>query len=193
VAQPARPQADPKKDAGPGEADLSAATAIVQRLIDAGVRLETAVELAGKYPAAYIESKILLTEHLTKTNSKKVSDNPPGFLITAIRNDIPLPRTFVTPEQKQAKDEARRKRLEAQRQQEAQRKEREEAAEKERRRAIQQFWDALSGEARSAAEAEAIQQADRMYQDLLAKGGRLAEAARQNLLDGYALERLSVG
>ena len=46
---------------------------------------------------------------------------------------------------------------------------------------------------RVAAEAEAIGQADRMYQDLLAKGGSLAEAARQNLLDDYALERLSVG
>jgi hypothetical protein len=193
VAQPARPQSETKKASVPVEADLSAATAVVQKLVDVGVRLETAVELVGKYPAAYIESKILLTEHLTKTNSKKVSDNPPGFLITAIRNDIPLPRTFVTPEQKQAKEEARRKRLETQRQQEVQRKEREAAAEKERRRAIQQFWDALGGEDRSAAEAEAIGQADRMYQDLLAKGGSLAEAARQNLLDDYALERLSVG
>jgi len=191
VTQPARAPAEPKPTEGP--ADLSAATAVVQKLIDAGVRLETAVELAGKYPAAYIEAKIQLTEHLTKTQSKKVSDNPPGFLITAIRNDIPLPRSFVTPEQKQAKEEAKRKRLEAQRQQEALRKEREAAAELERRQAIQGFWASLGVADRKAAEAEAIAQADRMYQDLLAKGGSLAEAARQNLLDDYALERLSVG
>jgi len=32
-----------------------------------------------------------------------------------------------------------------------------------------------------------------MYQELLAKGGSLAQAARQNLFDDYALERLSQG
>jgi|APGre2960657444_1045066.scaffolds.fasta_scaffold00126_8 hypothetical protein len=182
------------KTAPPGsETDLSETTAVIQKLVDAGVRLETAVELAGKYPAAYIESKIQLTEHLTKTKSKKVSDNPPGFLITAIRTDIPLPRSFVTPEQKQAKEEAKKKRQEVLQQQEAKRKEREEAAERERRRTIDQFWASLPKEDRIAAEAEALSQADRMYQDLLSKGGSLAEAARQNLMDDYALERLSQG
>ena len=182
------------KTAPPGsETDLSETTAVIQKLVDAGVRLETAVELAGKYPAAYIESKIQLTEHLTKTKSKKVSDNPPGFLITAIRTDIPLPRSFVTPEQKQAKEEAKKKRQEVLQQQEAKRKEREEAAERERRRTIDQFWASLPKEDRVAAEAEALSQADRMYQDLLSKGGSLAEAARQNLMDDYALERLSQG
>jgi hypothetical protein len=182
------------KTAPPGsETDLSETTAVIQKLVDAGVRLETAVELAGKYPVAYIESKIQLTEHLTKTKSKKVSDNPPGFLITAIRTDIPLPRSFVTPEQKQAKEDAKKKRQEVLQQQEAKRKEREEAAERERRRTIDQFWASLPKEDRIAAEAEALSQADRMYQDLLSKGGSLAEAARQNLMDDYALERLSQG
>jgi hypothetical protein len=175
------------------ETDLGDTTAVIQKLVDAGVRLETAVELAGKYPADYIESKIQLTEHLTKTKSKKVSDNPPGFLITAIRTDIPLPRSFITPEQKQAKEEARKKRQQILQQQEAKRKEREAAAERERRRTIDQFWAALPKEDRNAAEAEALSQADRMYRELLSKGGSLADAARQNLLDDYALERLSQG
>lgn len=184
----------PSKSPSPtNEPDLTAATAIIQKLVAAGVRLETAVELAGKYPPDYIESKIQLTEHLTKTKSKKVSDNPPGFLITAIRTDIPLPRSFITPEQKQAKDEARKKRQETLQQQQAKRKEREEAAERERRRTIDHFWASLPAGDRTAAENEALSQADRMYQDLLAKGGSLAEAARQNLLDNYALERLSQG
>ncbi len=185
------PEAKPVESAG--EADRTDATVIVQKLVDAGVRFETAVELAGKYPADYIESKIQLTEHLTKTKSKKVSDNPPGFLITAIRTDIPLPRTFVTPEQKQAKEEAKKKRQEVLRQQEAKRKEREAEAERERRRTIDQFWVSLPESERVSAQAEALSRADRMYQDLLAKGGSLAEAARQNLLDDYALERLSQG
>jgi hypothetical protein len=149
--------------------------------------------LAGKYPADYIESKIQLTEHLTKTNSKKVSDNPPGFLITAIKTDIPLPRTFITPEQKQAKEEAKIKRRETLQQQEAKRKEREETAERERRKTIDQFWASLPDGERDSAQAEAISRADRMYQELLAKGGSLAQAARQNLFDEYALERLSQG
>jgi hypothetical protein len=185
------PEAKPVESAG--KADGTDATVIVQKLVDAGVRFETAVELAGKYPADYIESKIQLTEHLTKTKSKKVSDNPPGFLITAIRTDIPLPRTFVTPEQKQAKEEAKKKRQEVLRQQEAKRKEREAEAERERRRTIDQFWVSLPESERVSAQAEALSRADRMYQDLLAKGGSLAEAARQNLLDDYALERLSQG
>jgi hypothetical protein len=185
------PEAKPVESAV--EADRTDATVIVQKLVDAGVRFETAVELAGKYPADYIESKIQLTEHLTKTKSKKVSDNPPGFLITAIRTDIPLPRTFVTPEQKQAKEEAKKKRQEVLRQQEAKRKEREAEAERERRRTIDQFWVSLPESERVSAQAEALSRADRMYQDLLAKGGSLAEAARQNLLDDYALERLSQG
>jgi hypothetical protein len=178
---------------GVSENNPSESTAVIQRLVDAGVRLETAVELAGKYPADYIESKIQLTEHLTKTKSKKVSDNPPGFLITAIRADIPHPRSFVTPEQKLAKEEAKKKRQEILHQQEAKRKKLEEEAEKNRRRTIDQFWAALPQKDRLAAEAEALSQADRMYKDLLAKGGSLADAARQNLLDEYALERLSEG
>lgn len=185
------PEAKPVESAG--ATDRTDATVIVQKLVDAGVRFETAVELAGKYPADYIESKIQLTEHLTKTKSKKVSDNPPGFLITAIRTDIPLPRTFVTPEQKQAKEEAKKKRQEVLRQQEAKRKEREAEAERERRRTIDQFWVSLPESERVSAQADALSRADRMYQDLLAKGGSLAEAARQNLLDDYALERLSQG
>jgi len=191
VAPKPSPEAKPVESAG--ATDRTDATVIVQKLVDAGVRFETAVELAGKYPADYIESKIQLTEHLTKTKSKKVSDNPPGFLITAIRTDIPLPRTFVTPEQKQAKEEAKKKRQEVLRQQEAKRKEREAEAERERRRTIDQFWVSLPESERVSAQAEALSRADRMYQDLLAKGGSLAEAARQNLLDDYALERLSQG
>ena len=185
------PEAKPRE--GTSEADRTDATVIVQKLVDAGVRLETAVELAGKYPADYIESKIQLTEHLTKTNSKKVSDNPPGFLIAAIRTDIPLPRTFITPEQKQAKEEAKIKRRETLQQQEAKRKEREETAERERRKTIDQFWASLPKGERASAQAEAISRADRMYQELLAKGGSLGQAARQNLFDEYAIERLSQG
>lgn len=188
-----KPSPEAKSVESAGEADGTDATVIVQKLVDAGVRFETAVELAGKYPADYIESKIQLTEHLTKTKSKKVSDNPPGFLITAIRTDIPLPRTFVTPEQKQAKEEAKKKRQEVLRQQEAKLKEREAEAERERRRTIDRFWVSLPESERVSAQAEALSRADRMYQDLLAKGGSLAEAARQNLLDDYALERLSQG
>jgi hypothetical protein len=84
---------------------------IVSELKRRGISNRTAQDLASQFSAEMIESKIAFLDELLKTNDKRISRNPAGFLAASIRHNyesVPsrnqqrrvAPRSLQVPEKK---------------------------------------------------------------------------------------------
>jgi hypothetical protein len=60
-----------------------------------------------------------------------------------------------------------------------------------RQQAITGFWESLTTEARQQREADVLVQASPFQRALIEKGGSAGTAARQALIEGYALRQLA--
>ena len=61
------------------------------RLIDRGVTATSAVRLVREHPADVINAKLAVFDALRRAGDRRVSRNPPGYLVKSIRED------YVTP------------------------------------------------------------------------------------------------
>jgi hypothetical protein len=61
------------------------------RLIERGVTATSAVDLVRKYPADAINAKLAVFDALRRTGDRRVSRNPPGYLVRSIREDYVPP------------------------------------------------------------------------------------------------------
>jgi hypothetical protein len=167
--------------------------ALVAALIARGVSPSTARSTVKQYPATRIQPQLEVFDYLVAQKDPKVSRNPPGFLLSAIRGEYAPPKEFLD----HAAQERRRHETEERRAREARRKERQQAAaqakEEARERTIQHFWESQSAPERERMEALALQQATSVQHRMLAQGGTLAAATRKALLDAWALKALSEG
>lgn len=165
---------------------------LCKALTERGVTLSTAVELIQAHSPDRVVLQIEVLDWMASQKDARIQRNPAGYLVSAIRGDYVPPREFEN-RKSQAELEARANEL---------RRKREAKAEKERLRversleaqaeAISSFWISLSDDERERLEAEAILSASPFEQGLLEKGGSLATATRQKLLDGFALRNLEV-
>ena len=166
---------------------------LVEALVQRGVVPTTAQSTVKQFTTDRIQSQLEVFDYLVAHQDAKVSRNPPGFLISAIRGEYAPPKSYQDQEaekQRKGENEKRRQRAEQrQQQQEIAAREKEQAEQN----AIRQFWDSWSIEERSRLENEALEVATPMQHKMLARGGSLAEATRTTLLNAYALKLMQQG
>lgn len=164
-----------------------------QKLFACGVTVEKARQLLAAHPAALIEEKIEVLNFLVAKKDPKISENPSGFLIRSIEQRFKAPRNFETAASREEKEKAKKAREDQRKAREERRAQREAAKDKERQDAIEAFWSSLTEQGRARAEAEAIAKADTFQRELVERGGTAGKAARQSILDAYALTTLAQG
>ena len=179
------------------ETDLPAESPEVEGLAGAlaerGVTPATARETVRKHSAEQIKRQIEVFDWLVERQDAKVSRNPPGFLISAIRGEYIPPRDFVSSEElaTRVKRTAERKRRGEDRQRE--REAAEAAKEQEREKLAREYWASQSYEVRTRMEAEALSQASAFQRQCLSRPGSLGEATRKAILEAYALNLMKTG
>jgi hypothetical protein len=131
---------------------------LAQALNRHGVTAKVATELVRDYPAERVEAKIDLLEWLQELKPNRVNE-PGAWLVRAIRDDYSPPKGYRPKAEREAKKqeaaEARRK-VEADRQRATEEKKREEV----KRVAIEDYWNSLTPDERSALETRALEMAD---------------------------------
>ena len=182
AGEPAEQMADPVET---GETETLAA-ALSQR----GVTPSSARETVRKYPAERIKAQIEVFDWMVARHDAKVSRNPPGFLISAIRDEYTPPPGFISREEM-----GRRENQEAERKCQAEerrlkRQAAETAKEQEKEKLIEEFWDSVPSAERGRMEAEALGQANSFQRKCLSKTGPLGQATRKAILKAYALKRM---
>ncbi len=164
------------------------ASPLVVALTARGVAPSTARSTVSRFSADRIQAQLEVFDYLIARDDPKVSRNPPGFLVSAIRGEYAPPKDFLTHEERTR----RQQEAEARRTQEARRRERLEAVlqakEVAREQAIQQFWQSLPAGERARLEQDALGRIGVAQHKLLAQGGLIAAATRKALLDACALK-----
>ena len=147
----------------------------------------------ASYPVERITEQLEVFDWLVEQKNAKVSRNPAGFLVTSIRSEYAAPKGFLTAEEREgrAKEAAERKRKAEEKKREA--TERAKAKEDARKQAIQKFWGSLSEAERHEMQEQAIAQANDLERDLIRKGGSLGDAARNSVLDAFAIFAMAQG
>ena len=166
---------------------------IKEALLKRGVTASVAGELLASYPVERITEQLEVFDWLVEQKNAKVSRNPAGFLVTSIRSEYAAPKGFLTAEEREgrAKEAAERKRKAEEKKREA--TERAKAKEDARKQAIQKFWGSLSEAERHEMQEQAIAQANDLERDLIRKGGSLGDAARNSVLDAFAIFAMAQG
>lgn len=168
-------------------------TALVAALIERGVAPSTARQTVRDFGPEEIQAQLQPFDWLRAHADPKVSRNPPGFLISAIRGEYAPPREFVTHDEQMKKKRATAPQKILTEERSRRVKNLREAREKERQTAIAEFWKSLSEEERRQAETEALEQASPRERSMIAEGGTLGAAAEKVVLDAYALKHLQRG
>lgn len=154
-------------------------------LVERGVASAAARETVRIFPPDQIKAQLEVFDWLMAGQDPKVSRNPPGFLVSAIKGDYAPPREFLSyQEQMRRKQTAREhwRRLRARQQAKA---DREQAEERERETRTQRYWQSLSEEEKSRIEQEALAQAPLFQRKLIDRGGTGGTVARKTVLASY--------
>jgi hypothetical protein len=170
--------------------DAPEAEALAAALVERGVTPSAAGETVRQFPEEQITRQIEVFDWLLARRDPKVSRNPPGFLISAIKGEYAPPREYIGREEqarRKQKEADHRRRMEVARQTRAARKE---AQELERERGVQQFWQSLPEEEKLRVEDAALACAPPLQKKLLARGGSVGAAARRAVLDAHVLRLL---
>ncbi len=165
-----------------------------QELIQRGVTPATAAEIVLSYAADRIQAKIEIFDWLTGKNDKRVSKNPGGYLVEAIRKDYIAPRGFISraeQEQRLAAREEQRRKIEDAKQKAEQEKQAKFHAEQTR---IKVYWDSLSHREKEELTREAMNHPDLSF---FVKQYRLPGRSQEDsnrylkmILDLYILKKL---
>jgi hypothetical protein len=182
AASPASPE---RTSVPPGAARLVAA------LTARGITPRRASEIVRTCQPERITTQMAVFDWMVGRRDPKISRNPPGFLLAAIRGDYAPPREFLSHQasSRQAQQTTERKRQTQARQQ--QHAAREQAQQQARHQQIAAFWAALSPSQQRQLEAEALAQATPFQRRLIARGGSSGAAARKLALDALAVQRLA--
>ena len=165
---------------------------LIAALVQRQVTPSTATETVSRFSPVQIRSQLEVFDWLMANKDTKVSKNPPGFLISAIRGEYMPPKGFVSRAEldRRAAAAAERKRKIEDRKRILE--EREAARSEAERKVIQEFWNACSQEERRFLEAEALAGAEPFDRNLAEGTGSLALTVRQRILDHFALRCLQV-
>ncbi len=162
--------------------------AVIQPLIDRGISPHRAVEIATGYTVARIKRQTECFDWLQQRRDRRISRNPAGFLIAAIRRDFAPPPDF------QKRNSAGPSSVSVvEREPTLAAKARPEfnagVLEEERGR-IQEFWRSIPELERPGLEAIALANASSFHRTVIERGGPFAEPTKRALLDAFARESL---
>ena len=77
----------------------------ITKLVKRGISRRIAEQLTGAYPEEVINQKTEVFDFLVESNSKKVKNNPPGFLRKSIEDDYAIPPNYVSQQEKELRDQ----------------------------------------------------------------------------------------
>ena len=151
------------------------------------------MEIIRDFDKATIEEKLTTAIWMKQRQDPRMAKNPPGYLIRSIEQAFIQPKENT--QEKEAKVEAEKaRRVVASREAAANKKlkaqEEKEARETE---AVKKFWDEMPKEERAEVEKKVLADASPANALLLARGGKVAEVVKQNLLRTFAIEVLAGG
>jgi hypothetical protein len=173
--------------------EVSSRTPLEEALVGFGVHPDIAARLVSENDADFVKRKLDVAKALLLKNDRKVSANPPGFLVSSIKNKFADPPNVQDPKILEEQQAKKLKRMEEKRQR-ALKAEAEEGARAERiQKACDAYWAKLPDAFREQEMAQAIEKADKLQFDLIKRGGPLAEAARKSVLNAHALAMLTAG
>jgi hypothetical protein len=154
-------------------------------LVKRSVGARVARDLASTFPEEKIREKLYLHDHLTQMADKRVSKNPAGFLVAAIKDDFSL-RISPAPLRSAAQPLAAESSSSARVPSPATPVRR---ADEEHARALTEFgtwWEKLSESEQKRFESDALRAADKFlfsqYDEGKEKAGPLFQAVRRNML-----------
>lgn len=157
-------------------------------LVKRGVTPSTADEVIRQHPVEQIKKQLEVFDWLVAQQDGKVSRNPPGFLVSAIRGGYMPPANFV--KQQQDADSLRLAADRKRRVEEciAKRAKLRDAEQRQRERSVAEFWQSLSEDAKRRTTEEAMRQALPGQRLLAEDSGKVGETARQGILEAYLLK-----
>ena len=173
-----------------GRPDGNQAEGLVAVLAERGVSVSAAHETVRRSSAEQIKAQIDVFDWMVARHDPKVSKNPPGFLVSAIKHGYAPPQAFANERAQARAAEEAAKRKTAQERARAERQARQTAVEVQRENRIAAYWQRVPEDERPRQEAEAMTHARALQRQLMHRGGKLGESARKTLLDAYALARL---
>lgn len=92
--------------------EASPASQLIEKLVERGVHTATAAEVVAGRSVDYVEEKIALHDSLVKHRDGRAPKNPAGYLVTAIRDDYPVPpelrRKFAAESGSKSKTQAKK-------------------------------------------------------------------------------------
>lgn len=173
------------------DAVVADTNALITALTERGVAPSTARETVARYPLEQIRAQLAVFEWLRTRNDPRMSRNPPGFLLSAIKGDYAAPRDYLkhAPQTGPKRETAQRFCTRTGRAQKPNAEP--EHREHQRDGRVRRFWASLDGAGRTRREAEALARATRLQRQWLQRGGSAADATRQALLEAYALDALA--
>jgi hypothetical protein len=132
-------------------------------LASRGVTKTIAGELVREHGEEKVRLQIDILDSLPKKKRDKI-DDPAAYLVTAIRNGHAVPKGYVSPAERQAREQARQAK-ERQAAEERRRQKEEEARERAERQAADAYWKSLPPDEQSRLDAEALANADQATRD----------------------------
>jgi hypothetical protein len=150
-----------------------------------GVTPAIAAETVEGASSEHIRAQLEVFDWLVARRDPRVSRNPPGFLVSAIKSNYSMPRDFSS-----WREEARRHQQgrEHRRRLRARREEKlasQQAMEREQGQRLEEFWRSLSEAQRQQIEQQALIQAPPFQRKLIARGGTSGRAAKQSVIDAF--------
>lgn len=136
---------------------------LVASLAERGVSAAIAREIVARHAVESVQAQVDAFDWLTARQDKRVSRNPAGYLVKAIRETYAIPKGFETPEQRRARLQQEEDKRRQARQSQAERDEVLRTSEDLRQARIDKFWTTLSAEDRVRIEAEAIAEANPVF------------------------------
>lgn len=133
--------------------DISGMTELEGELIQRGVTPATATELVREHAEEKIRAQIERLDWIAEKKPAKV-DDPPAYLVGAIRNDYAPPKGFVSKADRQRRQEAKQAK-ERQAAEDRRRKQQEEAQERAQQLRDTAYWESLTAEQQTGLQAKA--------------------------------------
>ncbi|MCL4180500.1 MAG: replication initiator protein A [Verrucomicrobia bacterium] len=165
----------------------TAAGSLVGDLVARGVTAAAARLIGERYPVDQIRDQIAAFDWLQARDAQTISRNPAGYLVRAIEQNYSMPKGLSDALKREHRRPRVNQRLLRPRRQQPDQKE------IQRQQRCRQFWSSLSADESCAAEREALAQARPFQRRLIDAGGSAGQAAREAILDAYALHRINCG
>lgn len=165
---------------------------LIAALVERQVTSSTATEVVSRFSPDQIRAQLEVFDWLMADKDPKVSRNPPGFLVSAIRGEYMPPKGFVSRAELDRRTAAAAERKKKQEERRRLQEEREAARIDAQRQVLQEFWNAHTEPERQRLENEAVAAAEPFDRKLAEAGGPLAQVARQRILDRFALRCMQV-